>query len=88
MRTILIILVNILVQYKIKGEITVNLRIEGEKNTIFESIVSTEGKKVTTASGGTHICDGTNNNASFTSGPTVTSALDSASKLNGFTWDG
>jgi hypothetical protein len=67
---------------------TVNLRIEGAKKTIFEATISTKGHFVTTASGGTHICDGTNNNASLTPGPTATSALDSASKQVKFTWDG
>lgn len=40
--------------------------------------------------GGTHHCDGTNNNAHPHSGPTATGALDSASKLRhlGFTFDG
>jgi len=67
---------------------TVYLRVEGAKETIFEAPISTEGHFVTTASGGTHICDGTNNHASLTPGPTATSALDSASKQAHFTWDG
>ncbi|KAF8975215.1 hypothetical protein BDQ17DRAFT_278269 [Cyathus striatus] len=40
----------------------VNLRVEGAKNrTIFEGLVFTTGHNVTTASGGNHHCDGTNN---------------------------
>lgn len=66
----------------------VNLRIEGSAKTIFEGTVVTRGHNVTTASGGTHICDGTNNGANPTAGPTCTSALDNAAKLHGFTFDG
>jgi hypothetical protein len=67
---------------------TVHLRVEGVTNTIFEDDISTEGHIVTTESGGTHKCDGTNHNTSLISGPTATSALDSASKQGKFTWDG
>ena len=65
----------------------VNLRIEGSTNTIFEGPVVTRGHDVTTPSGGTHKCDGTNNNANPFPGPTCTSALDDAAKLNDFTFD-
>ena len=65
----------------------VNLRIEGSMKTIFEGSISTTGHKVTTASGGTHICDGTNNHANPTPGPTCTSALDDASKSAHFPFD-
>ncbi len=95
MRTIFvifIIIIAILVQYTTKAqeeeELIVNLRIDGDENTIFEESLLTKGKIVTTASGGTHKCDGTNNNASSVSGPTVTSSLDLAAYTNGFTWDG
>ncbi|CAF3592286.1 unnamed protein product [Rotaria socialis] len=67
---------------------TVNVRIEGKTNTIFESNVFTRGHNVTTVSGGTHHCDGTNLNSHPTAGPTATSALDDASKHGHFTWDG
>ena len=66
----------------------VNLRIEGAEKTIFEGTVLTRGHNVTTASGGTHICDGTNNGANPTPGPTCTSALDNAAKEHRFTFDG
>ncbi|KAF8972319.1 hypothetical protein BDZ97DRAFT_1901378 [Flammula alnicola] len=69
-------------------EILVNLRIEGEDKTIFEGRVGTRGHNVTTASGGTHHCDGTNNNANPTPGATCTSALDDASKKHSFSFDG
>jgi len=66
----------------------VGLRIEGRTHTIFEGLVITNGHNVTTASGGTHHCDGTNNNANPGPGPTGTSALDDAARAHGFTWDG
>ncbi|KAJ7270540.1 hypothetical protein C8J57DRAFT_1322026 [Mycena rebaudengoi] len=65
----------------------VNLRIEGATHTIFEGTVVTMGHNVTTASGGTHHCDGTNLNANPFPGPTCTSALADAAAANGFQWD-
>jgi len=66
----------------------VNLRIEGKTTTIFEGPIYTRGHNVTTPSGGNHHCDGTNNGANPTPGPTCTSALDDASKLDHFPFDG
>ena len=66
----------------------VNLRIEGLNKTIFEGNVLTRGHNVTTVSGGTHHCDGTNNDANPLPGPTCTSALDDGSKLAHFPFDG
>ena len=66
----------------------VNLRIEGANRTIFEDVIFTRGHTATTVSGGTHHCDGTNNHENAEPGPTCTSALDDASKLKHFTWDG
>ncbi|KAF8808424.1 hypothetical protein BYT27DRAFT_7137375 [Phlegmacium glaucopus] len=66
----------------------VNLRIEGLEKTIFEGTLLTRGHNVTTVSGGTHHCDGTNNNANPQPGPTCTSALDDAATRHGFTFDG
>ena len=68
-------------------EAVVNLRIEGLTGTRFDSPVLTCGHDVTTLDGGTHHCDGTNNHAYPTPGPTCTSALDSASQLFPFGWD-
>jgi len=67
---------------------SVNLRIEGSTTTIFERAIVTRGHNVTTPSGGDHHCDGTNNNANPLPGPTCTSALDDASKVAHFLFDG
>jgi hypothetical protein len=67
--------------------ISVNLRVEGATQTIFDAPVTTDGREVTTATGGTHVCDGTNGGANPTPGPTATAALDDAARLGGFTWD-
>jgi hypothetical protein len=66
----------------------VNLRIEGADKTIFEGRIVTRGHNVTTAEGGNHHCDGTNNNQNPSPGPTCTSALDDAARRHGFSWDG
>ncbi len=68
--------------------VPIKLRIEGATRTIFEGTIRTEGHEVTTLSGGTHECDGTNGGANATPGPTPTAALDSAAAKDGFTWDG
>ncbi|KAF8626936.1 hypothetical protein AX17_006436 [Amanita inopinata Kibby_2008] len=67
---------------------TVNLRIEGQYRMIFEGKVQTSGHIVTTKTGGTHPCDGTNNHKHPKPIPVVTSALDDAAKQNNFDWDG
>jgi len=66
----------------------VNLRVEGASKTTFEGRVTTDGHTVTTASGGSHKCDGTNGGVNPTPGPVATSALDDGAKLGGFSWDG
>jgi hypothetical protein len=66
----------------------VNLRVEGASSTTFEDRITTDGHNVTTASGGTHKCDGTNGGVNPTAGPTATGALDDGARLGGFTWDG
>ncbi|TCD66108.1 hypothetical protein EIP91_001760 [Steccherinum ochraceum] len=66
----------------------VNLRIEGAEKTIFEGPIFTRGHNVTTVSGGTHHCDGTNNNENPHPGPTCTSALADAAHREGFAFDG
>ncbi|KAJ7176697.1 hypothetical protein C8R46DRAFT_1346679 [Mycena filopes] len=66
----------------------VHLRIEGANSTIYEAPILTRGHNITTASGGTHHCDGTNLNANVIPGATCTSALDDAAKLAKFSYDG
>src|SRR3954447_13347002 len=68
--------------------VSVKLRVEGAHQTTFEDGVTTDGHTVTTASGGTHKCDGTNGGANPTPGPTGTAALDDGSRLGHFSWDG
>ncbi len=66
----------------------VDVRIEGKTSTLFDAPVTTDGKTVTTAAGGTHVCDGTNNGVSPVPVANATSALDDAAKKGGFDWDG
>lgn len=66
----------------------VNLRIEGPDKTIYEAPIFSGPRKITTASGGTHHCDGTNDGANPTPGNTPTDALDAASKFAKFPFDG
>ena len=66
---------------------SLKLRIEGSTKIIFEGIIITTGHNVTTASGGNHHCNGTNNGQSLLPGPTCANALDDASKLSHFAFD-
>jgi hypothetical protein len=71
----------------------VNLRIEGRNSTIFEGIIFSGPRNITTASGGTHACNGLNDAANPKPGATPTTALDAANKLSavlggGFGYDG
>ncbi len=66
----------------------VNLRIEGASDTIYEAPILSGPRKITTPSGGTHKCDGTKLNANPNPGNTPTPALDAASKLLKFPYDG
>jgi hypothetical protein len=66
----------------------VRVRVEGDTGTIFEGTVRTSGHNVTTVAGGTHRCDGTNNGANPSPGPTATGALDTGSLQAGYTFDG
>ncbi|KAG7009657.1 hypothetical protein G7Y79_00002g007720 [Physcia stellaris] len=65
----------------------VNLRIEGATTTIYEAPIFSGPRNITTASGGTHKCDGTNLHANPSPGNTPTDALDAASKLANFPYD-
>jgi hypothetical protein len=62
---------------------TVNLRVEGADDTLFEGKVTTDGHAIEQDKNGPQPCDGTNGGANPTAGPTVTSALDDA-----VAWDG
>ena len=67
----------------------VKMRVEGATQTIFEGDVTTDGHDVTTPSGGTHKCDGTNGGANPSPGPTPTAALDDGTRARRhYTWDG
>jgi len=78
----------------VAAPVTVNLRVEGSTQTLFEGPVTTDGHYVKTDSGGDdpgHVgrhCDGTNGGANTSPGPTMTSALDDGAKAAGFTFDG
>jgi hypothetical protein len=68
--------------------VSINLRVEGQNKTIYDGAITTDGHDVTTPTGGTHPCDGTNNGAHPSPGPTAVAALDDGARLNGFTWAG
>jgi hypothetical protein len=72
----------------VAAPVSVNLRVEGRTQTIFDGPVTTDGHDVTTPTAGTHKCDGTNGNAEPSPGPTATAALDDAARQAGFTFDG
>ena len=91
-RTILLILTSDLLNSSLQANAywtRVFLRIEGTEKTIFEGTVLTTGHIVTTKSGGTHECDGTNNGAHTAPGATIISAIDdSVSTWNGTYYKG
>jgi hypothetical protein len=68
--------------------VEVNLRIEGKTDTIFEGTIVTNAEDVTTPSGGTHKCDGTNDGANLKPNGTCTTALQDAARQSGFSFDG
>ena len=65
-------------------------RIEGadSEGTIFEGCIISGPDTVTTPSGGSHLCDGTNNNANPSPGATLTTQINDAANLFGFSFDG
>jgi len=65
----------------------VTVRVEGATRTIFEGPILVEGRTITTESGGTHKCNGTNDGAYPKSVPVPTAALADAAVLGGFTFD-
>ncbi|NEB41222.1 DUF4430 domain-containing protein [Streptomyces sp. SID14515] len=68
--------------------VKVTVTVQGPDGLLFKGKVRTRGHDVTTATGGTHRCDGTNGGANPSRVPTPTAALDDAAKKNGFAWDG
>jgi hypothetical protein len=68
--------------------VRVTVTVQGPDGLLFRGKTFTWGHDVTTTTGGTHPCDGTNGGAHATKVPTPTAALDHAAKHNGFTWDG
>ncbi len=66
--------------------VSVNLRVEGATQTIFEGPVITDVHQVTTPADGTaRTCDGSS--VGSPSAPTAIGALDDASRSAGFAWD-
>ena len=72
------------------GETNDRLRIEGGngEGTIFEDCISSGPRLIATPSGGTHQCDGTNDNANPSPGGTATTQLDEAAREAGFPYEG
>ncbi|KAI3321321.1 hypothetical protein HD806DRAFT_205305 [Xylariaceae sp. AK1471] len=66
------------------------LRIEGndDEGTIFEGCIVAGPRELSTLSGGTHDCDGTNGGANPNPGTTPTNQLDAAAQLSSFSYDG
>ncbi|KAF2994975.1 hypothetical protein E8E13_003496 [Curvularia kusanoi] len=69
-----------------------NARFRIESNdsegTLFEGCIASGPRSITTPSGGTHLCDGTNNNANPSPGATLSTQIDEAAFEYGFTYDG
>jgi hypothetical protein len=63
-------------------------RIEGEFETFYEGFILSGPANITTPSGGTHLCDGTNNNANPAPIVTGTTQINDAGMLCGFGFDG
>ncbi|MGW6709366.1 DUF4430 domain-containing protein [Streptomyces sp. NPDC054956] len=70
------------------ARIKVTLTVQGPDGPLFKGKVRTRGHDVTTPTGGTHTCDGTNGAANPSKVPTPTAALDDAAREKQFTWDG
>lgn len=68
--------------------VTFTMRIEGAEGTVYEGLIRTGPMSVTTPSGGTHVCDGTNNGANPAPYDNGISAISSGAGLCGYTFDG
>ncbi|KAK4612120.1 hypothetical protein CLAFUW4_13177 [Fulvia fulva] len=72
------------------GQTNYRFRIEGNtaEGTTFDGCIITGPENITTPSGGTHLCDGTNNNNNPTPGGTLTTAINDTGQQEGFGFDG
>ncbi|KAF2759199.1 hypothetical protein EJ05DRAFT_475425 [Pseudovirgaria hyperparasitica] len=71
------------------GETNSPFRVEGaSEGNIFDGCIVSGPRNITTPSGGTHLCDGTNNNANPAPGATFTTDIQSAGNQAGFDLDG
>lgn len=68
--------------------VKVTLTVQGPDGLLYKGKIRTKGHDVTTVTGGTHRCDGTNGGANPSAVPTPTAALDDAARKRHFTWDG
>ncbi|HKP89115.1 MAG TPA: hypothetical protein VJT75_03995 [Thermoleophilaceae bacterium] len=69
--------------------VSVNVRVEGIRTTLFEGRLTTDVHTVDSSDGtGPHKCDGTNGGASETPAPTLLGAFDTAIHDAGLTWQG
>ena len=69
--------------------VTVNVRVEGLGDTLFEGRVTTDVHAVDSGDGtGAHKCDGTNGGANEAPAPTLLGAFDTAVHKAGLTWSG
>ncbi|CAM5310689.1 hypothetical protein SCALM49S_09605 [Streptomyces californicus] len=64
--------------------VKVVLTVQGPDGRLFKGRIKTKGHEVTTATGGTHACDGTNGGAHPSAVPTPTAALDDAARKRDF----
>ncbi|WEV29156.1 DUF4430 domain-containing protein [Streptomyces sp. 71268] len=68
--------------------VSVSVTVQGPDTTLYQGTIRTKGHDVTTATGGTHRCDGTNAGKNPAPVPTPTAALDDAARKAQFVWDG
>jgi hypothetical protein len=69
--------------------VSVNVRVEGIRTTLFEGRITTDVHAVDAGDGsGAHKCDGTNGGANETPAPTLLGAFDTAVHQAGLTWAG
>jgi hypothetical protein len=70
-------------------QVPVNVRIEGQRSTLFEGRLLARVHKVDSGDGtGGHTCDGTNGGANSTPAPTLLGAFDQAVRSSFLSWSG